>query len=74
MQLLRRGATANHGSKSMFNKSNPKISWDQTSKTVQISVSNVRDVDQKRATYSYGLSLSIDEVQKIVGALADGAR
>jgi hypothetical protein len=55
-------------------KSKPKIAWDQTSKAVRISVPNIRDVDQKRVMHDYYLSLSIDDVQQIVGALADGAR
>jgi hypothetical protein len=74
MQLLRRGCRADHGATVMFDKSKPKLAWDQTSKAVRISVPNIRDVDQKRVMHDYYLSLSIDDVQQIVGALADGAR
>jgi hypothetical protein len=58
----------------VFDKSKPKIAWDQASKTVRISVPSVRDVDQKRVMHDYYISLTIDDVQQIVGALADGAR
>jgi len=74
MQLLRRGSRADHGAALMFEKSNPKIAWDGSSKAVRISVPYVRDVDQKRVRYDYHLALSIDDVQQIVAALADGVR
>jgi hypothetical protein len=74
MKLLRRGSRADHGAAVMFDKSNSKIEWHQTSKTVRLSVLNVRDVDQKRVTYNYSLYVSVDDVKQIVGALADGLK
>jgi len=58
----------------MFHKANPQISWDQISKTVRIAIPRVRDVDQRKVMYDYNLSFTIDDIQQIVGALADGAR
>ncbi len=74
MELLRRGSRADHGSVSMFRNTDSDISWDKTSKSVRISIPHVRDVDQRKVRYNYDLSLSIDDIQQIVRALADGAR
>lgn len=71
MQLLRTGSKSNHGASSVFDAKNPRISWDNTSKAVRLTISRIPDIDQPRATYDYDLSLSIEDIQKIIGSLVE---
>jgi hypothetical protein len=69
MLLRRRGSKKDHGWKKIFEKDSPKIDWDKTLKSVKISVRNVRDTTG--STYDYDVSLSIDDIQKIIESLAE---
>ena len=71
MKLRRCGSQRFHGWKNIISKESPKVDWDSGSKSVKLSVRFKYDPNSENSFYNYDVFLDLDDLQKIVGALAD---
>jgi hypothetical protein len=71
MKITRQGAGANHGLSSITLR-NPKISWREEQKIIEIDKGNVKDFNNE-AHHNYIISFSLDEAGSIIQALSSAA-
>ncbi len=71
MKLRRSGSQRFHGWTNIFSKDDPKVEWDSKSKSVKLGVHSVDDPNSENTFYDYDVFLSLDDMQKILEALAD---
>ena len=69
MRLSRSGNQRYCGHTKVFDAP-PRISWDKQSKEIKLSVRRVRGVSGDRSFYNYSISLTVAELQAMVGSLA----
>ncbi len=70
MRLLRSGYRRNSGSDQLFDK-NPAISWNKKTQEITLSVSGVpHQYPSNPSRFNYRVSLSIEELQKMIVSLA----
>jgi hypothetical protein len=71
MKLRRSGSQRFHGWKNIFSKEAPKVEWDSGSKSVKLSVRFNYDPNSENSFYNYDVFLSLDDLQKVLSALAN---
>lgn len=69
MKITRWGSSANHGANSI-EIHNPKISWNETEKTVEIRQWGVKDFTSG-STHDYVFHISLNEVKELVKIVGD---
>lgn len=73
MRLSREGHSRNSGITVFFDKS-PAVSFNKTSKEVRLSVKGIRGVQGDKSKYNFSISLTVAELQTIIGSLADATK
>lgn len=70
MRLSRAGYYRNSGTTQFFDKE-PTVSFNKKSKEVRLSVKRIRGVSGDQSYYNFWISLTVAELQTMIGSLAD---
>ena len=71
MKISRYGSTAFH-SVSTIELDSPNFSWDSKTMCITVKQSKIKDFSSK-SNHDYTISLSLNDVQKLLAALSEGA-